>query len=251
MTGVGIRLKNWWQDKSVGKLGMENPVPDSATHLFRLCREHRLLLIAQKGVKSRYQSLMLNVDLPQQQLILDEPFPHEHPIEYWIGRRLEITSLEGGVNTRFESRVVGLDTMGGSAALCLQWPSDVIAAQRRKHFRLLVDSHTPVQAVLKLPELGNLAAKVMDLSVGGLRMMVPGHYEDMEQAQVSLKLGAESSLHCQLNISSVQELIEPAQNTVIGAAMMDLHPQQVANIQRFLARSQRQQRKRELALAES
>lgn len=247
MAGVSARLFNWWQEKSNPKDQPNEPVTEDVTHLFRLCREHRLLLVTQRGVKDQYQSMLLEVDLINRRILLDEPFPHEHPIEYWLGRRLDLASIEGGVNTRFESRVMGFENRDHGAALSLNIPVEVVAAQRRKNFRLVVDDSIPVKAVLRIQDLGNVAAKVLDLSVGGVRVAIPGHYESIKGAKINLRMGLDSSLICELGISSVQQLAED-DITLIGAELLSLHPEQIKNIQRFLARSQRQQRQRELEL---
>ena len=252
MAEVSQKLISWWQDKisinAYGKTQSERAIPESVLHLLRIRREHRLLLVTLAGSKNRYQSMLLEVDLAQDRLLLDVPFPQEHPIEFWLGRRVNVATIEAGINTQFESQVLSIDSLHQSQVLSLAMPREVMAAQRRRNFRLVVDDHTAVDAVLKVAGVGNLAAKVLDLSVAGIRFSLAGSYSKLDKSKLCLRLGLDSTVVCSLSICSLQQLDDGPETTVIGAEFVGLHPEQVRNIQRFLARSQRLQRQRELEM---
>lgn len=249
MNDIRMRLKHWWQEKNVPVGGRDMPVPEDVLHLFRLRREHRLLRLRFAGIGQDYQSLLLEVDLKHGRLLLDDPFPLLAESELFGGRRLEVASIEGAASTRFETRVQGVGTLGDAKILSVAMPDSVAAAQRRNRFRLTVREHMPVQAILRPEALGNLAAQVLDLSSAGVRLKVPALLErsSLESAPLYLRLGEERGLLCTLRVCSLQHSPDK-ENSLIGGELLGLNAPQIQMIERFVARLQRLQRQREMAL---
>ncbi len=249
MADIRMRLKHWWQDKSVPAPGRDVQVSQDVLHLFRLRREHRLLRLRFAGIAQDFQSLLLEVDLKHNRLLLDDPFPLLAESELFGGRRLDVASIEGAASTRFETRVLGMSHVGDLKALSVAMPGVVTAAQRRNRFRLTVREHMPVQAVLRLEALGNLAAQVQDLSSAGVRLLVPSLAEQppLESAPLFLRLGDERGMLCTLRVCSLQHTLNK-ESTLIGGELLGLNPPQVQLIERFIARTQRLQRQRDMAL---
>ena len=247
MEGVSAKLKNWWQQRNNGKSIEQPSVSEEVMHLFRLRREHSLLQARFNGVDDVFQSLLLEVDLEQNQLIMDEPFPHRFPAQYWIGRRIKVSTSENGLATRFDSRVSGAMALEQGNALIVEMPRDIMAAQRRSSFRLAVNARMPVDAVVRLPEQGNLAAKVLDLSAAGIRLAIPGEFSELgEETRLALRLGAEAPMVSQLSVRHVQLSADEESSTELGALLTGLNSTQAKTIERFLVRMQRVQRQREL-----
>lgn len=246
MTDIRARLKQWWQGKHSGAEVVE--LSQDVLQLFRLRREHRLLRLKFAGMSQSFQSLLLEVDLKRQRLLLDEPFPVLTEGEWYEGRPLEVVSMEGTASTRFETRVQGLVSHEGFSALAVAMPVAVHAAQRRRHYRLEIQKHMPVQAVLRLEPFGNLAATVLDLSVSGVRLQVPSlaGQAPLQSAPFYLRLGSEPGILCTVRVCNLQH---GAEWSVIGGELVGLNPQQHQLIERFIARHQRLQRQREMALA--
>lgn len=248
MTDIKARLKQWWQDMSAGAAGQAVEVSQDALHLFRLRREHRLLRLKFAGIDQDFQSLLLEVDLKRGRLVLDEPFPALKEGELLEGRVLEAVSVEGSASTRFETKVQGLVTHGGLNALAVAMPAAVHAAQRRNHFRLEIQEHMPVQAVLRLESLGNVAVKVLDLSATGVRLQVPSLSKQapLQSAPFYLRLGGEQAMLCTLRVCNLHHARE---SSLLGGELVGLNKQQHRLIERFIARNQRLQRQQEMALA--
>lgn len=248
MEGVSSKLKNWWQQKNSSK-----PEPVVATvseeilHLFRLRREHRLLQARFSGVEDVFQTLLLEVDLEQNRLLLDEPFPHRFPVQGWVGRRIKVATSEGGLATRFESRVCDIIETDRVSALVLDMPRDIMAAQRRNHFRVTVNQGMPVDAVVRVTGQGNLAATVLDLSASGIRFAIPGEFQLLEEdTRLCLRLGSEAPMVSLLSVRSLMPSPQLDEATEVGAMLSGLNSSQVKTIERFLVRIQRMQRQREL-----
>ena len=247
MEGVSSKLKSWWQQKNTTKSEPVPTVSEEVMHLFRLRREHRLLQARFSGVEDVFQSLLLEVDLEQNRLLLDEPFPHRFPVQSWVGRRIKVSTSEGGLATRFESRVCDLVQLDQASALVLEMPRDIMAAQRRHHFRVIVNRRMPVDAVVRLPGQGNLAATVLDLSASGIRLSIPGAFSVLEEdAKLCLRLGAESPMVSLLSVRNLMPSTQEDDYTEVGAMMSGLNSSQLKTIERFLVRMQRAQRQQEL-----
>lgn len=248
MAYIRNRFRHWWNVKNSKPDILNSPVSQDILHLFRLRREHRLLRLRFSGVKQDFQSLLLEVDLRNQRLILDEPFPAVDESRLMAGRWVTVASIEGAASTQFESRVEGLQVYRDLQALVLAMPDSVTACQRRNYFRLIVQEHMPVQAILRHQFLGSLSARVLDLSCRGVRVAIPSieEYGPIQTAPFLLKLTGDQGFLCTLRVCSQQAL--PDQETsILGGALEGLTPPQQQLIERFIARSQRVQRQRELA----
>ena len=250
MAGISVKLKHWWQERSGVRTIGEDRVSQDILHLFRLRREHRLLRMRVEGVTGEFQTLLLEVDLRGQRLLLDEPFPLPLPVEAMTGRRVEVASNEGAASTRFDSRVIGKAQLHGENLLSLEMPVSVSASQRRNHYRLTVDERTHVEAMVRVPAMGNVPARVLDLSSKGIRLELPGHYPTLTHNLVPLflRLGTEQGMLCELQIRSLQLRSFGDDATLLGGSMDGLNPPQLQLIERFIVRCQRTQRQRELEL---
>lgn len=250
MSGISLKLKNWWQERYPVR-GGDQRVSQDMLHLFRLRREHRLLRLRIEGVAGEFQSLLLEVDMRGQRLLLDEPFPLPLPLDAMSGRRAQVSSNEGPASTRFESPVLGKAVQGEVPVLALALPLSVSAAQRRNSYRLAVDERMPVAALLRVAGVGSLDARVLDLSVQGIRLEIPGHHPGLREstAPLVLRLGAEQGMLCQLQIRSLHLRSLSESSTILGGRLDGLNPPQLQQIERFIARCQRSSRQREMALA--
>ena len=249
MADIRTRIRHWWNEKNAQPDIPNTPVSQDILHLFRLRREHRLLRLRFNGLGQDFQSLLLEVDLRNRRLILDEPFPAVDETRLVAGRRVDVASIEGAASTRFESRVEGLQQHRDLPALVLAMPESVTAFQRRNFFRLAVQEHMPVQAVLRHQVLGNLSARVLDLSSRGVRISVPSleEHDPLQTAPFLLKLAGDRGFLCTLRVCSQHSSLDQ-ESSVLGGALEGLNPPQLQLIERFIARSQRTQRQRELAL---
>ncbi len=249
MADIRTRLKYWWQERGGATSQREPQVSQDVLHLFRLRREHRLLRLRFAGIAQEFQSLLLEVDLRNNRLLLDAPFPALAPSELMRGRRLEVASIEGPASTRFDTQVQGLATHRDFDALEVGLPGAVVASQRRNHFRLAVQENMSIQAILRHDQLGNLSAQVLDLSSRGIRILVSSLAEQMAlvTAPLLLKLGNDRGMLCTLRVCSQQHSLDK-EHTVVGGELVGLNPPQIQQMERFIARIQRLQRQREMAL---
>ena len=249
MAEIAHKLKNWWQERTGRRSTSDIRIAKDVLQLYRLRREHRLLRVKVPGVEGDLQSLLLEIDLRNQRMLLDEPFPLRVEMEAMVGRRLQVASVEGAASTRFETTALAVESLRGLPVLSVALPVAVVAAQRRNNYRLAVDEHTHIQAILRHDELGNLAARVMDLSVQGIRLEVPGIITDALDGVVNLflRMGMEQGMLCQLRVCS-QQPVYGEEATLVGGQFQGLNPPQVQTIERFIVRSQRAQRQREMAL---
>jgi c-di-GMP-binding flagellar brake protein YcgR len=247
MAGMSNRLKNWWQQKSVVQQVPAQAVSEEVMQLFRLRREHSLLQARFTGVDDVFQSLLLEVKPEQNCLWLDEPFPQRFPAHYWVGRRIRLATCEGEFSTRFESRVSAVLPQGQAHVLVVDMPRDIMAAQRRHHYRVAINGRMPVDAVVRVPEIGNLSARVRDMSVSGVRLDIPGLHQQLEDgACLALRLGSETPMLSQLSVRYLRPCGAEQDNTAVGAMMTGLNPSQLKVVERFLVRMQRLQRQQEL-----
>ena len=248
MVGSAFALKNWWQ-KTSSTPKTDAPVSEELLQLFRLRQAHSLLRVRINGQPEIFQSLLLDIDLENEILVLDEPFPNQWPIVSWLNRRVTVDTMDPGLQTRFETHVAAIDD-GERPSLRLAIPYTVGREQRRKYFRLAVDGSVPVKALIRDRELGNLAAKVMDLSTRGIRLQVSGHYPELDQNfPLTIGLDRQPSFNCELAVRNFKLHHAPDQVTTVGGMLTEITPADQRMIDRFLLQIQRAQRR--MAVADS
>lgn len=242
MAGNAFALKSWWQ-KNTTAAKPDTPVSEELLQLFRLRQAHSLLRVRINGQPEIFQSLLLDIDLEKEHLVLDEPFPNQWPIISWLNRRVTVDTQDPSLQTKFETHVAAVDD-GERPSLRLAIPYTIGKEQRRKHFRLNVNGTVPVRGLIRHQDLGNLAAKVLDLSAGGIRLQVSGHYPELDQNfPLAIGLDQQPMFHCELAVRSFKLHHSPEQVTTVGGMLTEISPTDQRNIDRFLLRVQRAQRR--------
>lgn len=122
------------------------------------------------GDDERYGTVLLELDTAARVLIADELIPKRGHARMRRGARLKVSSRLDGVEVRFRSSVRAVDADSGIAAYMFEMPDALDYREQRSVKRTRTFE---VAAELRDDEGKPVVARVLDLSIDGLRLSVP------------------------------------------------------------------------------
>ena len=239
----------------------EPPVQGSASHyqgqsekithgpqiagLLKRVRDNRVLLsVRVPGSDAIFNSLLLDIDIERNLILLDELNPHLGHELACQARQIRVHCQCQGVELSFVCQIeVGQGQRGISfyrAAL----PDTVNYLQRRSNYRVRVGRHlrVPVQIPLAEP----LEGELIDLSLGGFGASVPAPADFMRGQIIeacSIRLPNCDPLTAELEVRFVQR--DNQHHTVrIGASFRNLDPLRQNLLRRVITQLEREMLRR-------
>ncbi len=141
--------------------------------LHTLKNERATLSIKFEQSQEPYVSMILDIDQNRQFIIIDE-------INSSLGHRLAcngepfvISAKENGMIVFFHTRVLDFGTIDGISFYRLAFPSHIEQLQRRVTNRLKIPHDVFLHADFLIPRHGVVRAKVSDISLSGIKLMLP------------------------------------------------------------------------------
>tara|TARA_R110002110_G_scaffold33533_1_gene114753 strand:- start:69466 stop:70239 length:774 start_codon:yes stop_codon:yes gene_type:complete len=117
-------------------------------------------------------SILLEANKRNDYIIIDEITPTEGHNKALQGHPFSITTREHGISLSFQSRLLKHVDEKNVSFYYLPYPHEVQYQQRRKAYRVPIQSEKALRADIFLPNQPRLTAKVSDISVTGLRFVV-------------------------------------------------------------------------------
>lgn len=199
--------------------------------------------------KTTFQTLILEVDSELDQLTIDELYPADDIGDVTAGDVLELTSRQKGMRMSFVTKIERIEHDGNSPLFHLQIPASVKAKQQRKHFRVRIQSDSGIK--VNVFDKKGLTCVALNLSADGIGFHISGNHTDFIKfsgvlEDFHLKLPNNVSMHCGLEIRSVEFKKQPNRRTLIGASFLNLSPQDRKKIENYVVELQRIERKSEI-----
>lgn len=153
-------------------------------------------------------------------------------------------------NVKLQFDVEGLVLVQGSAVAMLQanLPSPLYRFQRRQAYRVQPTGSAYPFAKFEHPDptVGLLRLRVLDVSIGGLALLLPAELPPLEPGmlieQVRLELDRDTRLETALRLQHVSTLRLPAECLQLGCAFVQLPPLALRDLQRFIDQTQKRRR---------
>lgn len=153
-------------------------------------------------------------------------------------------------NIRLQFDVEGLVMVQGSAGAMLQanLPRPLFRFQRRQAYRVQPTGNAYPFAKFEHPDpaVGLLRLRVLDVSIGGLALLLPPELPPLEPGllieQVRLELDRDTRLETSLRLQHVSALQNPADFLQLGCAFVQLPPLALRDLQRFIDQTQKRRR---------
>lgn len=194
------------------------------------------------GDGERYATVLLEIDPAARALIADELIPKHGHARMRRGAMLKIASRIDGVEVRFRSSVRAVDADTRVAAYMLEMPEALDYREQRASKRTRTFE---VAAELRDADGTAVPARVLDLSIEGIRLSVPAPHPFNEAARCSCTVWLPGgSIEPGIAIMRVRRAPERAQRgtaatDVLGARFDALGAGDARRLGRYLADTQR------------
>lgn len=195
--------------------------------LFALQEKRQIIEVTSERTGETYQSMILAIDLLNETLELDELFPQPASHIYRPGDLFTLKHHQHGqiilVTTPMESMLISRN----SPVYRLQLPDEVRYQQRRQHPRVTLSKQQPLSVRLQSPLRTPWYATAVNLSVGGMRLVVGGNvadqlYRDAVLPNCSFTLHDNLHIRCAATVKAFRFVRRPYRHTEISIEFKDL-----------------------------
>ncbi|NNM51733.1 MAG: hypothetical protein HKM02_05850 [Pseudomonadales bacterium] len=132
---------------------------------------------------NRWQASSLLVSVSELKFVLDNLTPQSCNPLVQPGMTLHLQGRLQGVRWSFQSDVLSSSDDDGETLHTLKLPAHIQHSQQRKEFRVPIKSHPPLLANFRRMSQGLIKGRLMDLSLSGMRVAVPGMLMDLTQGE--------------------------------------------------------------------
>ena len=205
--------------------------------LIRLQDQQQLVEIISTDFIDSFQSMIIGVDLYNQQLIIDELSPRIQNPESLIGRTLTIRHQKNRQMLNIEVDVVGWSD--DTHCLHLSLPEDTGYLPRRQHYRRELLATAPMNALVAPIYGAPWHATLINISVGGMRIIVSGDLRsELDKhkplKKISFTLPASSTVTCGGLVKSFSFIGRPYRRTEISIEFNNLSDDHKFDLQHFV-----------------
>jgi c-di-GMP-binding flagellar brake protein YcgR len=181
--------------------------------------------------------MIIGVDLYNQQLIIDELSPRIQNPESLIGRTLTIRHQKNRQMLNIEVDVIGWSN--DTHSLHLSLPEDTGYLPRRQHYRRELLATTPMNARVAPVYGAPWHATLVNISVGGMRIIVSGDLRaELDKhkplKKISFTLPASSTVTCGGLVKSFSFIGRPYRRTEISIEFNNLSDDHKFDLQHFI-----------------
>ena len=196
---------------------------------------------------------ILHVDADNDSLVLDYSINKEQNARILAaGRVLFETSLDK-IRILFAADQVRESAFEGGTALRIAIPDSLIRLQRREYYRMATPVSNPVRAVVPMPpELGegNMVFPLADISCGGIAILdnklLLGNTIGIHFADVRIDLPDIGAVQTGLEVRNSLDmtLLNNKSNRRLGCAFVDITRGNLALVQRYITKLERERNAR-------
>ncbi len=197
-----------------------------------------------------YQSLILEVDIENSELIIDELYPPENLQHIEPGDTVEIYSQNDNKPVNFYSRILAREDNGEDARWRLELPAEVGRNQSRSAYRVYVESEQELEIELYSDNEPLYDVRIINISAEGIKLSFAEALRDQlhdnqEFPACIIRLPTGFDIDCDIQLRNLYSIRTPLPHLLGGGKLTIENPQQRVKLQQYLAAVQRQQRRRE------
>lgn len=201
-----------------------------------------------------YQSLILQVDIENSELIIDELYPPENLDQIEPGDTVEIYSQNDNKPVNFYSRILARELNGDDARWRLELPAEVGRNQSRSAYRVYVESEQDLEIELYSDNEPLQDVRIINISSEGIKLSFAEELKDQLQDNQEfmaciIRLPTGVDIDCDIHLRNLYSIRTPLPHILGGGKLTIESPQQRVKLQQYLASVQRQQRRREARIA--
>lgn len=217
-------------------------------------RQHEWVYVTVSKTENRYQSLILEIDPDNKELLIDELYPAENLQSLQPGDTLQVTSESRQVNVSFYSRLLAIETRQEGKVYRLEMPEEIGRNQSRGAYRVYVENEVGLDIDINVNGEHLPAVNIINLSIDGIKLSFANDMSDTfnlrRQSVVKLSecliyLPDGAAIDCDVLLRNLYTIRAPHLHSLGGGQLLINDPQQKVKLQQFLAAVQRRQRRME------
>jgi c-di-GMP-binding flagellar brake protein YcgR len=201
--------------------------------------------------KQCYQSLILEIDIANHELLIDDLYPPIQLDQIEAGDRVKISCQSNHAELSFYSRILARELRDGEACYRLELPEAVGINHSRSAYRVYVENERALRLAITLEGEPLQNVRIINLSTQGLKFSFAKEMADQLQQKRQLSdcvihLPEGYAIDCDIELINIYRIHTPEPHT-LGAGMLIIkQPQHRVKLQQYLAGIQRKQRRREI-----
>jgi len=223
---------------------------DHYSSLERLRVSHEWLDVKVTKTNHSYQSLVLEIDIENGELLVDELFPPEHLNDVQPGDTVQVITHSKNQPVDFYTRILSREFNNGTTAWRLELPAEIGANHNREAFRIYVESEVGLHIEVTHNGEPLRDVRIINLSIDGLKLSFNKEARERLDALQKLddcliRLPNDTDIDCSIELKSLYDIRTPYPHLLGGGKLVIENAQQRVKLQQFLAATQRKQRRRE------
>lgn len=228
----------------------EQEPPDHFDSLDKLRKAHEWIEVKLVRSGQSYQSLILNIDLDNNELLIDELFPPENLQSIEPGDRVEISSQSRNKPVNFYTQILARKFQDNEGAWLLELPSEIGRNLNRSAFRVYVENEQlDIEMIYEGEPLPFV--RIINLSAEGIKLGFSNESEKKLDKQhifkdCLIRLPNGFDIDCHIDLRSVYSIHTPKPHILGGGKLTIDNPQHLVKLQQYLAELQRRQRRGEM-----
>ena len=227
-----------------------NDPMDHFTALEQLRLNHEWIEVKVTKTDLSYQSLILNLDIENNELLIDELFPPEHIEKIEPGDTVAIRSQSSQKPINFFSRVLAREFSNGSGLWRLELPDGIGHNGNRNAFRVYVENDLELDIEVYTDGEPLNDVRIVNISTEGLKLSFSQAHQDQLHNNKSLerciiRLPGGFDVDCDIMLSNIYSIRTPVPHLLAGGKLTIDNPQHRVKLQQYIASIQRRQRRRE------
>lgn len=215
----------------------KDSVPQAYMPLWELQAQRQIIEVKVSGSTRSHQTLIMAIDAERGILWLDDLFPTQNLLD--IGDEITLRHHRNGEVLRFSAPVIAWGSSFGANGLAILLPLSVSYKPRRQNLRADLSVKTSVSVRIRPIGKDISYGSVQDISVGGLRLCVPGNIlgqlrHDALLPLCEFSLSDELILRCNARVRAFRLVRSPHRATQISVEFIGLNPEHQLQLLQFI-----------------
>lgn len=212
--------------------------------LFDAMRDHTLIYVRPAQGRVTYQSVLLDVNLKEQYLLIDELFPNIG-FQMMPGDRFEVSIGDKRKALNFISELKMAGEYAGTPFYKMSLPDVVEEQQRRSNYRVELVDEIANHASWRWPNGQEGVATILDISMGGVKLKLAHDQAKIQQGSqlpgVTLTIGNDLQFKSNVDVKYVKNDAnqEKTITAILGGQLTAIDPSDHLALQRYMHQLQR------------
>lgn len=197
-----------------------------------------------------YQSLILNIDLDNNELLIDELYPPNDLSKIEAGDTLSIRSQSSRTQVSFFSRILAREFNNGTGSWRLELPENIGRNHGRNAFRIYVENEQDIAIEIYCNQDPLHGVHIINLSSEGIKLSFDNEYESLLKHQslftdCIIRLPNDIDIDCNIELRNSYNIRKPVPHIISGGKLIINNPQHRTKLQQYIASIQRKQLRRD------